>query len=123
MLATFFVILVIFPMYLIGHKHPESVTNISKLSPTHLVSNIRHQHRCNLKLISPILKVNRLPASTMWSTGGHSETGFWTSNTRHTICYRFENIFNCFAFSLLCIHQRLKKENKGQPQSHLSFTS
>ena len=31
----------------IGHQHPESVTNISNLSPTHLVSNIRHQHRCN----------------------------------------------------------------------------
>ena len=26
----------------------KSVTNISNLSPTHLVSNIRHQHRCNL---------------------------------------------------------------------------
>lgn len=25
----------------------KSVTNISKLLPTHLVSNIRHQHRCN----------------------------------------------------------------------------
>ena len=25
----------------------KSVTNISNLSPTHLVSNIRHQHRCN----------------------------------------------------------------------------
>ena len=43
MLVTFFVILVIFPVY----QHPESVTNISNLSPTHLVSNIRHQHRCN----------------------------------------------------------------------------
>ena len=31
----------------IGHQHPESVTNISNLSPTHLVSNIRLQHRCN----------------------------------------------------------------------------
>ena len=47
MLVTFFVMLVIFPMYQIGHQHPESVTNISNLSPTHLVSNIRHQHRCN----------------------------------------------------------------------------
>ena len=26
----------------------KSVTNISNLSPTHLLSNIRHQHRCNL---------------------------------------------------------------------------
>ena len=25
----------------------KSVTNISNLSPTHLVSNIRHQHQCN----------------------------------------------------------------------------
>jgi len=32
---------------IIGHQHPESVTNVSNLS-THLVSNIRHQHRCNL---------------------------------------------------------------------------
>ena len=47
MLVTFFVMLVIFAMYKIGHQHPESVTNISNLSPTHLVSNIRHQHRCN----------------------------------------------------------------------------
>ena len=27
--------------------YKESVTNISNLSPTHLVSNIRHHHRCN----------------------------------------------------------------------------
>ena len=47
MLATFFVMLVIFSMYKIGHQHPDSVTNISNLSPTHLISNIRHQHRCN----------------------------------------------------------------------------
>ena len=32
---------------LIGHQHPESVIKISNLSLTHLVSNIRHQHRCN----------------------------------------------------------------------------
>ena len=41
------VMLVIFSMYLIGHQHPESVTNTPNLSPKHLVSNIRHQHRCN----------------------------------------------------------------------------
>ena len=35
------------PISCIGHQHPESVTNISNLSPTHLVSNIRYQHRCN----------------------------------------------------------------------------
>ena len=45
--ADFFVMLVIFSIYEIGHQHPESVTNISNLLPTHLVSNIRHQHRCN----------------------------------------------------------------------------
>ena len=45
MLATFVVMLVIFPMYLIGHQHPESVTNRSNLSPTYLVYNIRHQHQ------------------------------------------------------------------------------
>ena len=28
-------------------KTVKTVTNISKLSPTHFVSNIRHQHRCN----------------------------------------------------------------------------
>ena len=32
---------------ILGNQHPESVTNITKLSPTHLVSKIRHQHRCN----------------------------------------------------------------------------
>ena len=47
MLATFFLMLVILAMYQISHKHPESVANISNLSPTHLVSNICHQHRCN----------------------------------------------------------------------------
>ena len=44
MLATFFVMSMIFSMYWIGHQHPKSVTNmmmignISSLSPTHLVS-------------------------------------------------------------------------------------
>ena len=46
MLVTFFVMLMIFWMYLIGHQYLESVINISNLSPTHLVCNIRHQHRC-----------------------------------------------------------------------------
>ena len=31
-----------------GRQDLESVTNISNLSPTNFVSNIRHQHRCNL---------------------------------------------------------------------------
>ena len=47
MLATFCGMLVIFSMYQIGHQYSDSVTNILKLSPTHLVSNIRHQDRCN----------------------------------------------------------------------------
>ena len=47
MLATFFVMLMISSLYLIHHQHPESVTNISNLSPTHLVCNIRHQYRFN----------------------------------------------------------------------------
>ena len=50
MLLIFFVMLVILSMYLIGHQHPESVTNISNLSPTHLASNFRHQHRRRLNL-------------------------------------------------------------------------
>ena len=29
-------------------KTAKTVTNISKLSPTYFVSNIRHQHRCSL---------------------------------------------------------------------------
>ena len=37
-----------FPMYQIGCQHPNSATNISKLSPTHFVSKSRHQHWCNL---------------------------------------------------------------------------
>ena len=64
MLATFFVMLVIFSMYQIRHQHSESITNIWNLSPTHLVSKIRHQHRCNLKNVidsengtPPILKI------------------------------------------------------------------
>ena len=32
-----------------SHQHPESATNISNLSPTHLVTNICHQHRCSHK--------------------------------------------------------------------------
>ena len=44
MLATFFVMLMI--LYWICYQHPKSITNISNLSPTHLVYNIRHQHRC-----------------------------------------------------------------------------
>ena len=51
MLVAIFVMLVIFPMYQIGHQHSESVTNISNLSSTHLVSNIRHQHRCNRHIV------------------------------------------------------------------------
>ena len=47
MLATFFVMLVIFTIYQIGHQHPESVTDILNWSPTHLVSSVRHQHQCN----------------------------------------------------------------------------
>ena len=30
-----------------GNQHRVSITNISNLSPLHLVSNIGHQHRCN----------------------------------------------------------------------------
>ena len=37
-----------FPMNLIGPQHPQLVITISNLSPTHLVSNIRRQHQCNL---------------------------------------------------------------------------
>ena len=47
MLVTFFVRLVIFSMYKIGHHYRESVTNHSNLPPTHLVLNLCHQHRCN----------------------------------------------------------------------------
>ena len=43
----FYVMLVIFSMYKIGHQHPESVIIISNLSPTHLVSNIYHQYSCH----------------------------------------------------------------------------
>ena len=46
MLATFFVVFNRSLTCWIGHQHPESITNISNLSPTHLVSNIRHKHRC-----------------------------------------------------------------------------
>ena len=37
----------------------KSVTNISNLSPTHLVTNIRHQHRCNrLMIIQKVAMAN-----------------------------------------------------------------
>ena len=65
-LLTFFVMLVIFLMYQIGHQYPESVTNISNLSQINLVSNIRHQHRCKrhyqkdtkISCILPVLDIN-----------------------------------------------------------------
>ena len=44
-------------LYKIGHQHPESVANISNLSPTHLVANIRHQHRCNIDNPADLLLV------------------------------------------------------------------
>ena len=42
--------LVTFPMLYIGPQPPKSVTSISK-SPTYFVSNIRHQHRWNQKML------------------------------------------------------------------------
>jgi len=44
------------PTSWIGHQH--DVGNISNLSPTHLVSNIRHQHRCNHYFVNASLKTN-----------------------------------------------------------------
>ena len=38
-------------------KMTKNVTNISKVSPTHFVSNIRHQHRCNFQY-STSVKLN-----------------------------------------------------------------
>ena len=37
----------------------KSVTNIWNLSPTHLVSNIRHQHRCNLLVYSEMRHIQK----------------------------------------------------------------
>ena len=34
-------------------KTAKTVTNISKLSPTHFVSNFRHQHRCGRQTVEP----------------------------------------------------------------------
>ena len=34
----------------VGDKTAKTVTNISKMPPTHFVSNIRHQHRCSRNL-------------------------------------------------------------------------
>ena len=48
MLATFLVMLVIL------------VTNIFYLSPTHLVSNIHHQHRCNRCALKFLLIISKL---------------------------------------------------------------
>ena len=39
MLATFYLS--------VCHQHLKSVINISKFSPTHFVTNIRHKHRCS----------------------------------------------------------------------------
>ena len=46
-LVTFFVMLMIFSMWRIGHQHIKWVTKISKLL-TDFVSNVHHQHRCTL---------------------------------------------------------------------------
>ena len=51
-----------------GHQHPESVTNILNLSPTHLVSNIRHQHRCNPFSGIPDSGVPKASQAPFWKT-------------------------------------------------------
>ena len=53
-------------------KTAETVTNISKLSPTHFFSNIRRQHRCSQKL-------HFLWKLTDW---------LWQFDNRVTNCYR-----------------------------------
>ena len=45
--------MIMMPIYYVGYSDggdsfKMSVNNISKLSPTQTVSNIRHQHRCSL---------------------------------------------------------------------------
>ena len=62
--GDFFAMLVIFAMYLIGHQHSETVTNISKLSPTQLVWNIRHQHRCNHFKYTPSAEFGQFQIAT-----------------------------------------------------------
>ena len=66
MLATFFVMLVIFSMYKIGHQHFESVTNILNWSPTHLVSKIRHQHQCNHNDLNDLKRSNMIYVQYSW---------------------------------------------------------
>ena len=41
-------------------KMVKTVTNILKLSPTHFVSNIRHQHRCspNIRIPPPTSQID-----------------------------------------------------------------
>ena len=57
-----------FSLYQIGRQHPESVTNIWKLSPTHFVSKIRHQHWCNRgNRFKFGIILNDFSSSTIWA--------------------------------------------------------
>ena len=57
--------LVIFSMYQIGHQHPGLVINISNLSSTHLISNIRHEQQ--FKDIVDTLKMSVIVVLMFWS--------------------------------------------------------
>ena len=60
-------------------KSTKTVTNISKLSPTHFFSNIRHQHRCSphhwwvTNTIGPCTSAKRTVPDTLKETFGYRD--------------------------------------------------
>ena len=65
----------------------KSVTNISNLSPTHFVSNIRHQHRCNHFKLTLLFWISTWWRSwvtqfdLLWSLKGQM---IWLNETRNS---------------------------------------
>ena len=54
------------------------VTNIQNLSPTHLVTNIRHQHRCNLQIVFCDFHWRLAFSIIKWHVMGRFDCDIWT---------------------------------------------
>ena len=103
MLATFFVMLVIFSMYN-GHQHPESVINISNLSPT---SQTGHQHISSLTSVTIINETCR------------ESMIFWPFKMNLYFCFSFtkSNILNVSSGFCSSVTSKINSESF---QSHLN---
>ena len=61
-----------------GHQHPNSVTNISNLSLTHFVINIRHQYRFNQNFDKENFTRRLGQSLSSIVTSAHSKRGWLT---------------------------------------------